>query len=158
MTKISDKSVLRYPGGKSRACKILDSMLPENVNKVLSPFIGGGSFELFLTTKNIQVYGYDKFKTLSIFWEQLLSEPIKLGENIDKYRGEVDKDLFLILQKEIKEIEHGNKIAEDDLDVASKFFVVNRCSFSGITLSGGYSKSLKKRVMKHARVLVVNSL
>lgn len=43
-------SPLRYPGGKTRACKILDKILSENfemknVKTVISPFFGGGSFE-----------------------------------------------------------------------------------------------------------------
>ena len=37
------KSPLRYPGGKTRACKILDEIITEhdfNVNSVVSPFFG----------------------------------------------------------------------------------------------------------------------
>jgi len=46
----SNKSPLRYPGGKTRACKILDTIVNEyfdikQFNTILTPFIGGGSFE-----------------------------------------------------------------------------------------------------------------
>ena len=47
---MNNKSPLRYPGGKTRACKILDKVIKENFNMgeietIVSPFFGGGSFE-----------------------------------------------------------------------------------------------------------------
>ena len=48
-------SPLRYPGGKSRACLILEKYVKENYTerkKMLSPFVGGGSFELYLASTN----------------------------------------------------------------------------------------------------------
>lgn len=141
---VSDRSVLRYPGGKSRACKILETMLPPNVHNVCSPFIGGGSFELFLTKNNIQVEGFDKFRTLTIFWQELLSQPEELAEEIAKYSHKVDKTLFKELQNELKETEKNQHVL-NPLDTAVKFFVLNRCSFSGATLSGGYSKESSEK-------------
>ena len=49
-------SPLRYPGGKTRACKKLDEILNtnfniENIKTIVSPFFGGGSFEFFLQNK-----------------------------------------------------------------------------------------------------------
>ena len=55
---VSHRSVLRYPGGKYRARKILYNEMPENVDTVLSPFLGGGSFELYLTDNNINAVSY----------------------------------------------------------------------------------------------------
>ena len=47
--QINNISPLRYPGGKTRACKILDQVFSDhfNINNfdyLLSPFFGGGSF------------------------------------------------------------------------------------------------------------------
>jgi len=44
---IKNKSPLRYPGGKTRACKILDELFLENFDKnkiktIISSFFGGG--------------------------------------------------------------------------------------------------------------------
>jgi DNA adenine methylase len=46
-------SPLRYPGGKTRACKILDQIVVDNfdiedINNIISPFFGGGSFEFYM--------------------------------------------------------------------------------------------------------------
>lgn len=129
------RSPLRYPGGKTRAIKTLMNYIPPEVNSVCSPFIGGGSFELALTKKGINVYGYDLFSPLITFWKHLLSNPIELAQEIEPFLGNVDKELFKEFQKEIS---LRNK---DDISHAARFFIVNRCSFSGSTLSGGFSQS-----------------
>ena len=47
---LSNTSPLRYPGGKTRACKKLDTIMKDNFDitkftNIVSPFFGGGSFE-----------------------------------------------------------------------------------------------------------------
>ena len=46
-------SILRYPGGKTRAIKVLDQQLPDmsDVDYVVSPFFGWGSFEFHIKDK-----------------------------------------------------------------------------------------------------------
>jgi hypothetical protein len=67
-------SPLRYPGGKTRACRILDDIINQyfnisNIKEVISPFFGGGSFEFYLNKKyKLTVKGNDKFKPLIEFW------------------------------------------------------------------------------------------
>lgn len=139
MANISDKSLIRYPGGKFRARKILEEMLPENVETILSPFFGGGSFELYMTGKGKKVIANDKFLVLANFWEQVLLHPAEIGKRLETYLGTIDKDIFREKQRALIEINNSGVIT-DPIDSAVEFFIVNRCSFSGITLSGGFSK------------------
>jgi DNA adenine methylase len=132
----TNSSPLRYPGGKFRARKLLYSFVPPNTTRVLSPFFGGGSFELFLTNKNIRVFGFDGFKPLSNFWEHLLADPKKLASTIRSF-GRVASPQF----KEMQAYLTTNMNTVSSVDDAAKFFIVNRCSFSGATLSGGYSQA-----------------
>lgn len=49
---LNNVSPLRYPGGKTRACKIIDSVITEHFDitqfhTLCSPFFGGGSFEFY---------------------------------------------------------------------------------------------------------------
>ena len=73
-TPMINKSPLRYPGGKTRACKKLDEILQQHFTlteytTLLSPFFGGGSFEFFLQNKyKLNIIGNDKFKPLYTFW------------------------------------------------------------------------------------------
>ena len=70
---IRNKSPLRYHGGKTRACKVLDSILVKYFNMdeieiLISPFIGGGSFEFYLQNKyGIKIIANDKFTPLYSF-------------------------------------------------------------------------------------------
>lgn len=132
---VSDRSVLRYPGGKYRARKILHNELPENIDTILSPFLGGGSFELYLTRNNIKIIGTDNFYELMVFWETLLTTPQELYDYVKKYINKVDKKTFNDLKNTII-----NKNYNNSIELAGNFFIVNRCSFSGATLSGGYSR------------------
>ena len=80
---MNNKSPLRYPGGKTRACKILDEIINDNFDlkkfdTLVSPFFGGGSFEFFFQNKyNYKIKCNDKFTPLYNFWKQ-----IKLDKNI----------------------------------------------------------------------------
>jgi len=38
---LSDKSLLRYPGGKTRAVDIITQYFPKGIKVVCSPFLGG---------------------------------------------------------------------------------------------------------------------
>lgn len=129
------KSPLRYPGGKSRAVKIISKYIPNDTIELCSPFFGGGSFELFCAQKGIRVYGYDSFGPLVDFWQVLLTNPKKLAENVKKYHP-LKKEKFYELQK----IQLDSK---SKLERATVFFVLNRTSFSGSTLSGGMASGGK---------------
>ena len=70
-------SPLRYPGGKTRACKIIDNILTEQFDitqydTLCSPFFGGGSFEFYFQNKyNHKLIVNDKFPPLYHFWKQV---------------------------------------------------------------------------------------
>lgn len=136
---ISTAPLLRYPGGKYRARKILNNIVPDSTKRVLSPFSGGASVEMFLTKRGIQVDCYDGYDLLANFWEYVIGKPKELSSEIYKYFGNVDKKTFLNMQKNLKE-HHNNILDEERLLLAVLFFIVNRCSFSGTTLSGGFSQ------------------
>lgn len=132
-------TTLRYPGGKSRAVKHIIKFFPEN-RTCVSPFIGGGSIEIELA-KTRRVYGYDIFLPLVCYWTNLLSKPHELANQIQSLHP-ITKTKFL---------EYRQSLLTDDntITTASKYFVINRSSFSGTTLSGGFSKEAgQKRFTK----------
>lgn len=126
---MSVKSPLRYPGGKSRAVKIISKYIPKDTKQICSPFFGGGSIEIHCAQNGIRVYGYDIFGPLVDFWQILIKNPKKLAASVKKYHP-LQKEKFYELQK--IQLESKNK-----LERATVFFVLNRTSFSGSTLSGG---------------------
>lgn len=123
------KSPLRYPGGKSRAVKIISKYIPKDTKQLCSPFFGGGSLEIHCAQNGIRVYGYDSFGPLVDFWQVLLKNPNKLAASVKKYHP-LKKYEFYKLQKLQLE-------SKSNPERAAVFFVLNRTSFSGSTLSGG---------------------
>lgn len=128
-------SPLRYPGGKTRAVQTLSGYLPKDFSgNVLSPFIGGGSFELYLTSLGCKVNAFDAYAPLTNFWHWLLKNPQLLARRIRQIVP-VNRDDFKTFQSSLK----AKKPSSAKL--AAKYLAVNRCSFSGATMSAGYSKS-----------------
>lgn len=130
MTKV--KSVLRYAGGKTRAVKILLPLIPESV-PICSPFVGGGSVEFALASRGQKVFCYDNYLPLVNFWSNAKEQPKELADMVLRLSNglNIDKELFKQYQKDIC---NSTGVAE-----AAKFYIVNRCSFSGTTASGGMS-------------------
>jgi DNA adenine methylase len=130
------KSPLRYPGGKSRAVKIISPIIPV-FSEFREPFVGGGSVFVYLKQK----YPYrnywinDLYPNLYHFWKQTQQNLDGLIEQVYFWRNEFEngKKLHKYL---LENIEHF-----DELKKAAAFFVFNRISFSGTTESGGYSNA-----------------
>jgi DNA adenine methylase len=132
------KSPLRYPGGKCRYVKHILPLIPENV-KVASPFMGGGSVELALMGREQPLIVNDGFAPVANFWQVLQKKALR-SEMISKV-----KFLRSLSMEEIK-IEYPlHRIqaqrVNESVAAAASFFLVNRCSFGGTTLSGGFSRS-----------------
>ncbi len=125
------KSPLRYPGGKSRAVTEILKLIPPDLDSLCSPFIGGGSVELALASQGVKVYGYDAFEPLVNFWQELLKDAPKLANNVRTFYP-LTRSKFYALQKRYPNL-------KDKRRMAAAFFVLNRSSFSGTTLSGGMS-------------------
>lgn len=91
------KTPLRYAGGKSRAIKSITPFITGN-QKIVSPFLGGGSMEVYWASLGIKVYGYDIFDALVNFWQVLLSSPNQLADKLSDINPTQDE------YKRVKEI------------------------------------------------------
>lgn len=128
------KSILRYPGGKSKAVDVILPYFPSDLDTMVAPFFGGGSIELACVSNGVRVWGYDIYKQLVVFWQQLLSNQEKLHERVCQFEMPLPKDKFYEMQKNFETL-------TDELEIAAQFYVINRTSFSGTTLSGGMSST-----------------
>jgi DNA adenine methylase len=137
------KTCLRYPGGKSRACVKMDPYLPDlrNYDEFREPFIGGGSVAIHITKKYpfLKVWVNDLYEPLVNFWQQLqmFGDELKAelsGLKLAHCNPELAKELFL------KSKEHINDETESNFNRAVAFYIVNKCSFSGLTESSSFSQ------------------
>jgi DNA adenine methylase len=83
--KTYHKTLLRYPGGKSRAFNIISNHIPKlpYPDKIISTFMGGGSMEARWAGEwNVPTYGFDIFEHLVNYWNVLLDHPKDLADAV----------------------------------------------------------------------------
>ena len=136
------KTALRYPGGKSRACPKMDPYFPDlrNYDEFREPFLGGGSVAIHITKKypNLNIWVNDLYEPLVNFWQQLQMFGNDLKEELSGYKlahctPELARELFVSSKDRI------NDVSISSLDRAVAFYIVNKCSFSGLTESSSFS-------------------
>jgi len=153
---------LRYPGGKSKATKILKDFIPADVTSLVSPFFGGGSFENYLSLQGLSVRGFDLCEPLVDFWNAYLTRKDEVFERIRAMSAEILAPEFYVelppepedsgedgKEKETPKLDPKLRQKQRDIfsswkDVALNspdsfergvaYFALNRCAFSGLTL------------------------
>ena len=137
------KTPLRYPGGKSRACVKMDQYFPDlrEYAEFREPFLGGGSVAIHVSKKypHLKITVNDLYEPLINFWVQLQQFGGDLTEKIRNYKSthpepESAKELFLECKNRI------NDKSLDCIERAAAFYIVNKCSFSGLTESSSFSQ------------------
>jgi DNA adenine methylase len=114
------KCCLRYPGGKSKALKTLSSWIPTDFKEYREPFVGGGSLALLISQNypKVPIWINDKYFYLYNFWVQLRDNGQQLSQRLIG-----DLELF---------------------DKAVAFYVMNKCSYSGLTENSKFSIQASK--------------
>ena len=137
------KTPLRYPGGKSRACTKMDSYFPDlrEYDEFREPFLGGGSVAIHITKKypNLKIWVNDLYEPLVNFWQQLQMFGVDMKDNLTNLKSyhhneERARELFLSSKDTL------NDVKASAFDRACAFYIVNKCSFSGLTESSSFSK------------------
>ena len=136
------KTPLRYPGGKSRAVTKMDPYFPDlrNYKEFREPFLGGGSVAIHITKKypDLTIWVNDLYEPLVNFWQQLQMFGTDLKNalvdlKLNNYLRYDAKRLFLSSKVKV------NDISANNFDRAVAFYIVNKCSFSGLTESSSFS-------------------
>ena len=138
------KTPLRYPGGKSRAIKKMAPYFPPlgDYAEYREPFLGGGSVALYVAQQypHISIWVNDLYEPLYTFWKQLQISGKKLTDELIQLKSrhpdrESARGLFL----ESKQYLDLPLASSEPFHRACSFYVVNKCSFSGLTESSSFS-------------------
>jgi len=141
MTK-SLKTPLRYPGGKSRALSKLFQFIPDlsRYTEYREPFLGGGSVALEIGKRypHLKIWVNDLYDPLYNFWREIQDN----GEQVQKELKDLksihcNQDSARCLFQSMKEVINDEE--KSNLDRAVAFYIVNKCSFSGLTESSSFS-------------------
>ena len=142
MSKKGLKTPLRYPGGKSRACTKMGQFFPDLREYVeyREPFLGGGSVAIHVTKlyPHLKITVNDLYEPLINFWSNLQMFGTELYTELKNLKiAHCNQDsarcLFDVMKEAINDRE------KTDLERAVAFYVVNKCSFSGLTESSSFS-------------------
>jgi len=120
-------SPLRYAGGKSLAVGSILEYLPNNINYIVSPFFGGGSFEIACAKElDIPVKGYDIFDILVNYWNVQIQNPNLLYSRLKEIKP--TKDNYQFVKEELKK--HWLKEKElDSLTLATYYYFNHNLSY-----------------------------
>ncbi len=124
-------SPLRYGGGKSLAVGNIIELIPKNITKIVSPFIGGGSIEIALAKElQIEVVAYDIFDLLVNYWQVQINNPQLLYQKL--LALEPTKEEYERIKNILKQ--HWNKIdgydyGLDNLEAATYYYYNMQLSY-----------------------------
>jgi len=95
-------SPLRYAGGKSLAVGLIVELIPDDTERIISPFFGGGAFEIACAKElDLPMIGYDIFDILTNYWDVQLNEPGALYQELLKF--EPNRETFKAVKERMKE-------------------------------------------------------
>ena len=142
MSKKGLKTPLRYPGGKSRACTKMGEYFPDLREYVefREPFLGGGSVAIHVSKlyPHLKIVVNDLYEPLINFWVNLQTFGDELTKELKSLKiTNCNQDSARCLFAEMKDVI--NDSTKTDLERAVAFYVVNKCSFSGLTESSSFS-------------------
>jgi DNA adenine methylase len=121
----------------------MDPYFPDlrNYDEFREPFLGGGSVAIYITKKypSLDIWVNDLYEPLVNFWQQLQMFGSDLKDKLVDLKStynnpESAKELFLASKEKI------NDQSLPSLDRAVAFYIVNKCSFSGLTESSSFSQ------------------
>ena len=120
----------------------MDPYFPDlrNYNEFREPFLGGGSVAIHITKKypKLTIWVNDLYEPLVNFWQQLQMFGTDLKNALADLKSSHNdpvsaKTLFLSSKVKVGDISVNN------FDRAVAFYIVNKCSFSGLTESSSFS-------------------
>jgi len=120
-------SPLRYAGGKSWAVGYVIEKLPENIERLVSPFFGGGSIEIAVAKElGIEVKGFEIFDILVNYWKIQIEKPEDLYQELVKLKP--TKETYELVKQELKKHWEG-EIKLPPLKLAAYYYFNHNLSY-----------------------------
>lgn len=114
------KSPLRYGGGKSLAVGLILENSPDDIERMISPFMGGGSVEIATSLElDIEVKAFDIFDILVNFWQVLIANPEGLYRELRLLKP--NKTSYALIKEELKRHWKGD-IVLDSMTLARNYY------------------------------------
>ena len=120
-------SPLRYAGGKSLAVGYIAERLPDDLHRLVSPFMGGGSVEIACANElGLEVVAYDVFDILCTYWKVQLAAPEELTRRMQAFPP--DRSTFREVKGRLKQ-HWDNETLLDEYDLAAHYYFNSNTSY-----------------------------
>ena len=121
-------ATIRYAGGKSLAVGLVVERIPDSVERVISPFLGGGSVEVACANElGLPVVTSDIFDILITYWKVQLSQPETLYQRLLKFSPTVEE--FRNVKERLKKHWKGELPLDTEVDIAAYFYFNHNTSY-----------------------------
>ncbi|MCY4674937.1 MAG: DNA adenine methylase [Bacteroidetes bacterium] len=123
VSSVPQRSLLRYPGGKTWLVPHIRKWLMDPVDTLIEPFAGGGIVSLTAVMEGLaeRVLMVEIDQDLSAFWRVVLDDPEKLIERIQS---------FAFSRTEVERI--AKRVPKSVLDRGFRTLVLNRTRYGGV--------------------------
>jgi DNA adenine methylase len=120
-------SPIRYAGGKSLGVGFVVELFPNNIERIISPFFGGGSVEIACSKYlNLEVIGFEIFDILVNYWKVQIENPKALFEKLSLFQP--DAKTYKAVKKTLKA--HWKKEKElSPIDLAAHYYFNHNLSY-----------------------------
>lgn len=136
-------SPLRYAGGKSLAVGLIIELLPDNIKRLISPFIGGGSVEIACSVElKLPVIAYDIFDILMNYWQVQLQNPEELYKRLLEFKP--NREDFKRVKGILKLHWDKKVLIKDKYDLAALYYFNSNTSYGPHFLGWPSSVYLQK--------------
>jgi DNA adenine methylase len=135
-------SPLRYAGGKTLAVGLIVEHIPNNITRIVSPFLGGGSVEVACAKElGLKVIGFEIFDILVNYWQVQLHNPEALYERLQHF--EPTREGFKEVKERLKRHWEGKELL-DKYDLAAYYYFNSNTSYGPHFLGWPSSVYLQK--------------
>ena len=120
-------SPLRYAGGKSLGVGYVLELLPDNLTRLASPFLGGGSVEIACARElRLEVVSYDVFDILCNYWQIQLQDSEALYRKLLEFQP--NRDTFKSVKERLRaHWQDGQELSP--IDLAAHYYFNSNTSY-----------------------------
>ncbi len=120
-------SPLRYAGGKSLAVGLVLELIPDDTQRLISPFMGGGAVEIACANElQLPVISFDVFDVLMNYWAVQIQHPKALYNRLRSFKP--NRDTFKLVKTRLKHHWTGKKKL-NEFDLAAHYYFNSNTSY-----------------------------
>lgn len=120
-------SPIRYAGGKSLGVGFIIELLPNNIQRIVSPFFGGGSVEIACSQYlDLEVVGFDIFDILVNYWQVQINSPDKLFQKLNRLKP--DRGTYKKIKDRLND-HWKNRTALSPVNLAAHYYFNHNLSY-----------------------------